>query len=433
VAAKSKAETVGYISEPMPPGFQVVMSELEGPVFTDAAGHTFYKWPRDSLRNNFAGESEGQIECYDVPSKVTTGWAGAYPGGNLLPDQDHRPSCTQYWPPVYAAPDAKPVGNWTILDRKDGKKQWAYKGRAVYTSFLDHAPGETNGGGKRVPTDVTVKAGRVPVGPDIKIPPQFEVAAMAQGQMLVTLTGRSVYTYDKDTSTKSNCVGSCLDEWSPVWAPDSAVVQGDWSVVDRRGTKQWAFGGKPLYTRIADLKERSYEGSDEAGWHNVFLHRVPSPPQGFQIVDNAVGKLIAAPNGKTIYYYRCWEDTADVLACDFPSAPQEYRWAVCGGGDVQRCNKTFPYVIAEKGAKSDSLTWGTMDINPKTGRAVAAGSPDSLHVWTYRGRPIYTFAGDKNVGDFNGNGWGQDHGQRNGFMAFWMRDDFKDADGSFEP
>jgi predicted lipoprotein with Yx(FWY)xxD motif len=186
----------------------------------------------------------------------------------------------------------------------------------------------------------------------------------------------------------------------------------------------------PLYTHITDSKQRSYEGGDVPGWHNVFLQRTPSPPKDFQIVDTMVGQVLAEAHGKTIYSYFCIEDTQDMLNCDEPVSPQVYRWAMCGGGDPVRCVKTFPYVIADKGAKSNSIAWGTMDIDPKTGRSVAAGTPDSLHVWAYQQRPIYTFSGDRQVGDIGADGWGEDRGEHNGFSAFWMRDDYSNLDGT---
>jgi len=55
--------------------------------------------------------------------------------------------CINAWPPVWAPDDAKPTGDWTVVDRPErGKKQWAYKGRPVYTRFHDTAT-ETTGAG----------------------------------------------------------------------------------------------------------------------------------------------------------------------------------------------------------------------------------------------------------------------------------------------
>ena len=49
---------------------------------------------------------------------------------------------------VKAAPaDAKPMGDWTIVTRDDKTRQWAYKGRPLYTWIKDAKPGDTSGDG----------------------------------------------------------------------------------------------------------------------------------------------------------------------------------------------------------------------------------------------------------------------------------------------
>ena len=40
--------------------------------------------------------------------------------------------CAKNWPPLAAAADAKPMGDWTVITRDDGSKQWAYKGQPLY-------------------------------------------------------------------------------------------------------------------------------------------------------------------------------------------------------------------------------------------------------------------------------------------------------------
>jgi predicted lipoprotein with Yx(FWY)xxD motif len=54
-------------------------------------------------------------------------------------------TCAQNWPPLLAGTDARPVGNFTVITRDDGTKQWAYKGRPLYYSKRDENPGEMMG------------------------------------------------------------------------------------------------------------------------------------------------------------------------------------------------------------------------------------------------------------------------------------------------
>jgi predicted lipoprotein with Yx(FWY)xxD motif len=52
-----------------------------------------------------------------------------------------NPGCSSAWPPLRVSPSEKsPVGDWTIIAREDGSKQWAYKGKPVYTRFHDIDP-----------------------------------------------------------------------------------------------------------------------------------------------------------------------------------------------------------------------------------------------------------------------------------------------------
>ena len=55
--------------------------------------------------------------------------------------------CANNWPPFHAAADAKPAGEWTVITRKDGGKQWAYKGKPLYTFYHDVDPGDAKGDG----------------------------------------------------------------------------------------------------------------------------------------------------------------------------------------------------------------------------------------------------------------------------------------------
>lgn len=53
--------------------------------------------------------------------------------------------CATLWPPAAAAADAKPEGDLSIVTRDDGSKQWAYKGKPVYTYASDKKPGDATG------------------------------------------------------------------------------------------------------------------------------------------------------------------------------------------------------------------------------------------------------------------------------------------------
>jgi predicted lipoprotein with Yx(FWY)xxD motif len=53
--------------------------------------------------------------------------------------------CAKNWPPFAAAGDAKADGDWTIIDRSDGTRMWAYGGKPLYTFANDSKPGDVTG------------------------------------------------------------------------------------------------------------------------------------------------------------------------------------------------------------------------------------------------------------------------------------------------
>ncbi|MBR0789726.1 hypothetical protein JQ631_11645 [Bradyrhizobium manausense] len=53
--------------------------------------------------------------------------------------------CTESWVPLAATAEAKPIGDFTVINREDGSKMWAYRYRPLYTSPADKAPGDANG------------------------------------------------------------------------------------------------------------------------------------------------------------------------------------------------------------------------------------------------------------------------------------------------
>jgi predicted lipoprotein with Yx(FWY)xxD motif len=65
-----------------------------------------------------------------------------------LPD---RPTCYALcilmWPPAEAPATAQPRGDFTVVNRDGGSRQWQYKRMPLYGYRLDSAPGEVGGDG----------------------------------------------------------------------------------------------------------------------------------------------------------------------------------------------------------------------------------------------------------------------------------------------
>ncbi|WP_112663016.1 COG4315 family predicted lipoprotein [Microvirga flavescens] len=89
-----------------------VAETSKGKALVDAKGMTLYVFDKDSA---------GKSACNDA--------------------------CATNWPPLKAAADAKASGDWSVITRDDGAKQWAYKGKPVYTWAKDSKPGDVTGDG----------------------------------------------------------------------------------------------------------------------------------------------------------------------------------------------------------------------------------------------------------------------------------------------
>src|SRR4051794_4469803 len=53
--------------------------------------------------------------------------------------------CAADWTPLAAGDDSTPFGQYTIVTRDDGTRQWAYKGRPLYAWSKDQKPGDRSG------------------------------------------------------------------------------------------------------------------------------------------------------------------------------------------------------------------------------------------------------------------------------------------------
>jgi predicted lipoprotein with Yx(FWY)xxD motif len=89
--------------------------------------------------------------------------------------------------------------------------------------------------------------------------------------ILADASGRTLYTFDKDASNKSNCNGDCAKIWTPFLVQEGDRTPATFSVITRDdGTRQWALNGKPLYFFAADAQAGDAKGDGKGGvWHAV--------------------------------------------------------------------------------------------------------------------------------------------------------------------
>ena len=56
--------------------------------------------------------------------------------------------CEKNWPAFVAEAGAKAEGDWSTITRDDGRLQWAYQDKPLYTWKSDAKPGDAGGDGK---------------------------------------------------------------------------------------------------------------------------------------------------------------------------------------------------------------------------------------------------------------------------------------------
>jgi predicted lipoprotein with Yx(FWY)xxD motif len=207
---------------------------------------------------------------FDLKSVSTAnGYAYIVPAtGHILYIFKTAPQHPSDWTPAYAAELAKSVGNFSIIAREDGRRQWAYNHLPLYTFNQDDGPDDINGLSAQDDAQVAVAFRNfMPASLTIKLLP-------FRGPIMTTSQGKTVYVQvrnhnqfggrenrggfqysyleSKEIGAKG-CVDECLKKWTPVAAPADAQPSGLWQIYTRAdGTRQWAYKGAALYTYSAD-------------------------------------------------------------------------------------------------------------------------------------------------------------------------------------
>jgi predicted lipoprotein with Yx(FWY)xxD motif len=56
-------------------------------------------------------------------------------------------ACATSWPPFMAGSGDQSGGDWSVITRDDGSRQWAYLGKPLYRWSKDQKPGDMTGDG----------------------------------------------------------------------------------------------------------------------------------------------------------------------------------------------------------------------------------------------------------------------------------------------
>jgi predicted lipoprotein with Yx(FWY)xxD motif len=100
---------IALAAEAMPASVKAMGGMLE-----DAKGMTLYTWDNDKEAN--------KSSCNGM--------------------------CLMNWPALKAEASDKDMGDWKVITRDDGSKQWSYKGKPLYYFSMDAAAGDKKGEGR---------------------------------------------------------------------------------------------------------------------------------------------------------------------------------------------------------------------------------------------------------------------------------------------
>ncbi|MBT2410356.1 hypothetical protein J7I94_07255 [Streptomyces sp. ISL-12] len=211
----------------------------------------------------------------------------------------------------------------------------------------------------------------------------------ALGELVTDGDGRTLYRFDADTAEppKTTCEADCATAWPPVAADDAIAGEGiDESLLGEvtrpDGTEQLTIGGWPAYRYAKDTAAGDVKGQGVNGkWFALAADGTKAARPGLSTrEDPELGEIVVDKDGMTVYRFlkdEAWPDP--VSACT---------------GD---CLKKWPVVApVETNDTEDVEKKGLMSFTRPDGAA-----QQTLDCW-----PLYTFAGDEEPGDINGQGVG---------------------------
>lgn len=369
-------------------GKQTVAAQIRDDIaFTDAKGLTLYTYDSDPV---------GKTTCVDA--------------------------CAKEWVPVLAQKGVKGFGEWSLVARADGTKQWAYKGKALYHFVKDVDPGSLwgnsparfggrrkNGAGEYVgggfrgagarnaAPDLQPVTGWTPAlafpNSTIDVPAGITVKEVpdATGLALVDYRNRTLYALEGDVKKEKKLDSS----WVPAAAAQLAEPKGDFSLIVRDdGVKQWAYKGKALFTSSADLAPGDANGMGVDKKIAPAVVYAYFMPQGVSVHNTpGQGRIIATAAGMTLYKREGvvhQSGGGHSLRRGHPNRPAVGRDI----GINVKCGEDCLKVWHPFTAPADAQPQGFWNV---------ALRPDGTKQWVYQGYALWTYDGDKRANDMSGN------------------------------
>lgn len=200
------------------------------------------------------------------------------------------------------------------------------------------------------------------------------------GPFLTDAAGMTLYIFNRDEMGVSNCADNCAAAWPPLTVEEGAhpsagpAVAGVLGVINRAdGMHQVTYNGWPLYYYAQDMAagDTNGQGVNDVWW----VASTPSVGLG----TSALGPVLVNSRGMTLYTFA--NDTDGTSTCEAD------------------CAATWPALITD--------TPDALSLQAGLPGAFTAGArSDGSQQIALNGMPLYTFAGDMEAGQTNGQGLG---------------------------
>ena len=337
-----------------------------GPILTDSEGKTLYFFSLDTKDNS---------EC--------------------LSD-----GCLNAWPIFYeetiTVDPGLDVSDFAAIDRPDGEKQTTYKGWPLYYFANDMATGDTAGDGVNdvwfvaKPDYSLMYVSAQLVGQDGKNYLEDYTEGEGSTFYIVDIDGNTLYAFLPDRKNTNNYTEPDFSN-DPVWPIaeidldkiPSILDEADFGSIDVFGRTQLTYKGWPLYYFGGDAARGDNKGVSVPSpgiWPivNANTEMAPEPDpieSNVKLADDPTfGKILTDGQGMSLYFFSL--DTKDNSECLSQGCLD--AWPIFYQEDI----------VIDEGLESSDFA--TID------------RPDGEKQTTYKGWPLYYFAGDAVAGDTTG-------------------------------
>ena len=207
---------------------------------------------------------------------VLTNFEGFSMYGAVSETSCNDSACYGDWIPVTAPALANGLDEFSIFERVDGTRQWAYRDQPLFRYKGDLLPGDAHGRDIHDQLHlVLIKENFTPAGVGVAVQAGYGDIFTLHDQTLYfgsafekywggrNLRGSFEIAYSKGKRLGGDaCISDkCLSVWEPFAAPAGATARGFWEVVTRLdGTRQWAYKGFALYTNSEDKSAGQMRG-----------------------------------------------------------------------------------------------------------------------------------------------------------------------------